>query len=342
MVGYILKNGAEEFNGEARRCLHHAGVMMQPPNCVGRSCIRQSLFAFAPSPSMDSDRRSNVSSFYGNKPNPSFNPNAAADQDARSPFDTPPTSGRRTGPHDRKDSTTSSFFNPRNSSTFDPAAPNYAFRSAPSRSTHEEPRYAKDDEEVEAGWDVYADFNNAGPRYAPFPGKSNSSSVSDLSLIFFSNFAHCLCSGRYRPIGGSKPEPLAPAQDPNTPGVELVTVPALGAEWKADELKAMTKRGRREAKNDERQRKWKDWNRDNTACCGGYVTRRRVVWGLFGTIIVVGVLLAFMIPRAPPFAFIGNSPLVAVDGGSFEYTRIPPANFSFASTAMLEGSSSTA
>jgi hypothetical protein len=198
-------------------------------------------------------------------------------------------------------------------------APNYAFRSAPSRSTHEEPRYAKDDEEVEAGWDVYADFNNAGPRYAPFPGKSNSS---------------------YRPIGGSKPEPLAPAQDPNTPGVELVTVPALGAEWKADELKAMTKRGRREAKNDERQRKWKDWNRDNTACCGGYVTRRRVVWGLFGTIIVVGVLLAFMIPRAPPFAFIGNSPLVAVDGGSFEYTRIPPANFSFASTAMLEVSTS--
>jgi hypothetical protein len=65
--------------------------------------------------------------------------------------------------------------------------------------------------------------------------------------------------------------------------VELVTVPALGAEWKAEELRAMTKKGKREDRNYSRGEKWKAWTRDQRGLCGGWGTRKSIVWGLFIT-----------------------------------------------------------
>lgn len=68
--------------------------------------------------------------------------------------------------------------------------------------------------------------------------------------------------------------------------VELVTVPALGAEWKAEELHAMTKKGRKEDQAFSRREKWKRWTRDEYGCCGGWGTRRAIVWSLFGLIVL--------------------------------------------------------
>lgn len=64
--------------------------------------------------------------------------------------------------------------------------------------------------------------------------------------------------------------------------VEMVTVPAMGAEWSKDELKNMTKRGRKEDKRERRKEFWKAWNRDQRGLCGKYFTRRVLVFFLFG------------------------------------------------------------
>ena len=90
---------------------------------------------------------------------------------------------------------------------------------------------------------------------------------------------------RYQPIG----TPTSLKGDPAVHGiqtadgqpVELVTVPALGAEWRADELKAMTKKGRREEKRETRRETFKAWNRDQVGLCGGWGTRKAIVWTLF-------------------------------------------------------------
>ena len=65
--------------------------------------------------------------------------------------------------------------------------------------------------------------------------------------------------------------------------VELVTVPALGAEWGKNELKAMTKKGRKEDKSEDFGRKWKAFNRGQYGLFGRkWLTRRTVVFFVFG------------------------------------------------------------
>ena len=71
-----------------------------------------------------------------------------------------------------------------------------------------------------------------------------------------------------------------------TPGVEMVTVPRFGAEWKQDELRAMTKSGRAEAKREARADRWKRWNRDEAGCCGSWGRRKTLVFVLFGLCVV--------------------------------------------------------
>lgn len=68
---------------------------------------------------------------------------------------------------------------------------------------------------------------------------------------------------------------------PSTGPVEMVTVPALGAEWRKTEMQAMTKAGRRELTDDERSRKWKTWWRDQGGLCGRWGTRKHVAILLF-------------------------------------------------------------
>lgn len=170
-----------------------------------------------------------------------------------------------------------------------------------------------DDFTPENGWDVYADFNNAGPRYASL--KTAGDGYQEIPSPSVKS------PGRPMPTSGD---------GSNQTPVELVTVPALGAEWKAEELRAMTKKGRKEDQAFSRREKWKRWTRDETGCCGAWGTRRAIVWSLFGLIILTGILLAFMIPRAPRITFDSDAPLAnATNSDSSPYFGTFPANFTF-------------
>ncbi len=62
----------------------------------------------------------------------------------------------------------------------------------------------------------------------------------------------------------------------------MVTVPALGPEWKAEELRGMSKKAKREDNIENLSRKWKKWTRGETGLCGSYFTRRFTAWFAFG------------------------------------------------------------
>ncbi|KAI0049446.1 hypothetical protein FA95DRAFT_1489196 [Auriscalpium vulgare] len=268
---------------------------------------------------MDFDRKSAVSSFYGGR-----RP-AQPQEDYASP---PPTS-QPFDPRSRRDSS-SSFFNPnapaRASTELLRTQPAPYDRGSYYDTGRQEPVKGGYDEEErlggnnDAGWDVYADFNNAGPRYSTAFGLGNDASYQPLSP------QHTLTKG----------------DDASTTGpVELVTVPAFGPEWKKDELKDMTKRGRKEKKAEDRARKWKAFNRGQYGLLGRkWLTRKVLVFVLFGLCAAVGVVLAFTIPRVPGFGFNFQTPLIGASG-SFnnsipaEFSRAP-ANFSFPAVAELQ------
>ncbi|KAF8607018.1 hypothetical protein BDV93DRAFT_468734 [Ceratobasidium sp. AG-I] len=255
---------------------------------------------------MDTDGRSQVSSFYGR---PSSNMDSLPRQPRQHAQD--PASPNTPGTGNRRDST-SSFFRPdeygatqgldydstnRRGGGYDRTS--YYGIDGPKGDLGTRGK----DEETGQEWDVYADFNNAGPRYAaPFVPDDGYRAIRDPTAS----------------------EGTAANQ------VELVTVPALGAEWKASELRDMTKSGRAEARAEERRRKWREFNRDQRGLCGQqWATRRTLVVGIFFMVVVIGVLLAIFIPRVPGFGFLGEAPLsAAADGGNPQFLR-SPANFSF-------------
>ena len=111
---------------------------------------------------MDYDRRSAVSSFYGGR-------RSSVDALNRD-YAAPPPSDQRA----RRDSS-SSFFNPDGTGPLPRgAAPSRMHSAGYNRMSYldagrEEPVKGGNDEAEgpnEGGWDVYADFNNAGPRYS--------------------------------------------------------------------------------------------------------------------------------------------------------------------------------
>ncbi|GAB1520683.1 hypothetical protein RhiTH_003771 [Rhizoctonia solani] len=230
----------------------------------------------------DFDSRSQVSSFYG-RPSSQINMDSMPRQRQQ-----PDTLGTN-----RRDST-SSFFRPdeygASGLDYDSTNRRGGGYDRASYIGLDNPRgdigAAGKDEE----WDVFADFNNQGPRYAtPFQQDSG-----------------------YRPIR----ETAGGSQASAANQVELVTVPALGAEWKASELHDMTKAGRAEARAEERRRKWREFNRDQRG--------------------LIGILLAILIPRVPSFGFLGDMPLNATsDGGNPQFSRVP-ANFSFDALVSLQ------
>jgi hypothetical protein len=169
----------------------------------------------------------------------------------------------------------------------------------------------------EENWDVFADFNNAGPRYANAFGQNDAS---------------------YQPIA-HQPSKLDDATS-NIGPVEMITVPALGPEWKASEMRGMTKRGKREQEKERSQQRWKEWRRGERGLCGKYFTRQFTVFFIFGLCIAVGLILGFCIPRVPGFAFNQTTPLKRATG-AFN-ASIPtifsraPANFTFPAYADLQ------
>ncbi|KAJ7196110.1 hypothetical protein GGX14DRAFT_673892 [Mycena pura] len=261
---------------------------------------------------MDSDRKSTVSSFYGGRKG-SLD---ALNQD----FNSPAPAGRT---HDDA----SSFFNPdRNSrGSIDLLAgpPPGAMRNAGYNrgeffhAGREEPlKGGRDEEEVPdtADWDVYADFNNVGPRYSSALGLGAEAGYQSLS-------------------GGATPK----AEETSGP-VEMVTVPALGPEWGKAEMRDMTKGGRRERQAETRRRIWRDWTQGRRG--GRWFTKRVIVFGCFGIIAVIAIVIAFCIPRVPSFALSNDNPLVNATGPFASEVRTlfsaAPANFSFPAFANLQ------
>jgi len=271
---------------------------------------------------MEYDRKSAVSSFYGDR-------RSSVDALNRDYTSAAPTADRRS----RRDSS-SSFFNPAAPANL----PRGAAEPVPVQSAgynrmsyfdagREEPvkggydEVAQAEQPNEGGWDVYADFNNAGPRYSHAFGLGNDEPTYQQ-----------LASPR-----SAKRDEESSSQGP----VELVTVPALGAEWGKDELKGMTKRARREERSEKFRVKWKAFNRGQYGLCGSkWLTRRTVAFIIFGIVAAIAITLAFVIPRVPGFAINGSSPLTSASGWfnesiPAEFSRFP-ANFSFAGAISLQ------
>jgi hypothetical protein len=182
----------------------------------------------------------------------------------------------------------------------------------------EEPlRGGRDEEEQDGAWDVFADFNNAGPRYSSaFQHDEN-----------YQNFP--------KPI-------LKPEEDAETvPGpVEMVTVPGMGPEWQRSELRDMTKAGKREKKTESRRQKWKQWIRDERGLCGSWFKRKVLVYFLFALCVVVSIILAVAIPRVPSISLNERQPLFNATGAFNKSIPVvfsrAPANFSFPAFSTLQ------
>ena len=206
---------------------------------------------------MDYDRKSTVSSFYGARKN-SIDALHSDPRYGQPPLERP-----------RNDSA-SSFYNPNGPSRASvdvggPGLPTAGYnRQSYFDAGRVEPVKGGYDEEETTGlrdepFDIYADFNNAGPRYSNMLGTQDTG---------------------YRQV----PSPGMKAEEDhlNASGpVEMVTVPALGPEWKASELKEMTKGGRKEVKRERREQRWKEWRRGERGLCGRYFTRKFLAWFLF-------------------------------------------------------------
>jgi hypothetical protein len=122
----------------------------------------------------------------------------------------------------------------------------------------------------------------------------------------------------------------------------MVTVPALGAEWKSDELRGMTSSGKRQRKAEARAEKWKNFRQGRSGLCGvKWLNRKTLTFFIFFLIIIAGVTLAFTIPRVPGFALSVDHPLVNATGNFASlvptlFVRAPNANFSFPAAANLQ------
>ncbi|KAF9468703.1 hypothetical protein BDZ94DRAFT_1287156, partial [Collybia nuda] len=263
---------------------------------------------------MDYDRKSAVSSFYGGRKSSLDALNADF-----------PTNHGPTRPRDDA----SSFYHPEQGGrgSVDMLNGGHSSTAGYNRGSffhagREEPLKGGRDE-LEAGnhgadgvWDVYADFNNAGPRYS-------------------TAFGHAEQGYHQLPPSTPRGEETATTLGP----VELVTVPAMGAEWKRSELRDMTKAGRREKKAESRREKWKAWNRGERGICGRYFTRKVFVFTLFGLCGAIALVLGFTIPRVPAFSFNDTTPIAKATGNWNAtvptYINVAPANFSFPAFASL-------
>lgn len=269
---------------------------------------------------MDYDRKSTVSSFYGGRKS---SVDALTDfPSSNQPYNPPQPLARV-----RHDSA-SSFYNPNGPSRASVEMLNQPQSAGYNRNSYfdtgrEEPIKPGFDEESNAirddGFDVFADFNNVGPRYSTAFGSQQNAG--------------------YRQVPSPAPVKLED-QESTTGPVEMVTVPALGPEWKASELRDLKGKGKKEANREDMARKWKEWRRGERGLCGRYFTRKFTVWFLFALCCAIGLILVFTIPRVPGFNFNSATPLIPATGNFNKsipilFSRFP-ANFSYPALADLQ------
>ena len=85
----------------------------------------------------------------------------------------------------------------------------------------------------------------------------------------------------YRQVPSPTPAMKHEDEPFNASQVEMVTVPALGPEWRKDELPGERKKMMKEEAWEERKRKWREWKRGERGLCGRYFTRRFLVFFVF-------------------------------------------------------------
>ncbi|KAG9308846.1 hypothetical protein JVU11DRAFT_8606 [Chiua virens] len=275
---------------------------------------------------MEYDRKSTVSSFYGARrsidvlndvPTPAGQSNILPRGAAR-----PRAESQSSFYADRQSRTSQDLLNTQsagyNASSFFAAG-------------RQEPLKGGRDEEEEAGqqdnWDVFADFNNTGPKY------SSTFGIGKHTEPAYHQLPPTMSVAASKAEGGDNDSSLAQ--------VELVTVPALGPEWERSEMKKMTRSGRRELKSDERRAQWRAWNRGEIGLCGTkWFTKKFLVFFIFAWCAIIAIVLAITIPRVPGVSFYSNSPLVGATGNfnasiPTEFSR-SPANFSFPAMAEIQ------
>lgn len=176
----------------------------------------------------------------------------------------------------------------------------------------------------EEGWDVFNDFNNTGPRYSDAFGGG----IRSLSSGYQKLPPQTADSTRNGAAAKTETEALPE-------GVELVTVPALGPDWKRSEIEGFRSATHRAERWDERRTQAREWWRDQRRCCG--FSRKILAFVLFGLCCALAVVLAITIPRVPGFSFNAQTPLSndTHSQGPFEFQRTP-ANFSFPALLNLQ------
>ncbi|EKM49804.1 uncharacterized protein PHACADRAFT_106737 [Phanerochaete carnosa HHB-10118-sp] len=267
---------------------------------------------------MDHDRKSVVSSFYGGRrasgdalqqdfpsPAPYADYTSHARQDSRSSFFNPNAPGRGSVELLNKQS---AGYN--NTTFFDGG------RQEPVKGGYDEEAALRDEP-----FDIYADFNNQGPRYS--------------RAAFGADNGY-----RYRRVNSPSLSKIETPSEATTAPVEMVTVPALGPEWQKSEMGTVIKQTQREERSERRAQKWKEWRRGERGLCGRYFTRKFTAWFLFCFAIAVGIVLAFTIPRVPDFQINQQDPLQQATGSFNQSIPVAfnrfPANFSFPGVADLQ------
>lgn len=116
-------------------------------------------------------------------------------------------------------------------------------------------------------------------------------------------------------------------------GIELITVPALGAEYSDEERKRMTAPYKRRQKRKAKKRSISDWARGDSKVLG--LDCRGAAFLVFFLCIVLGLVLYFVIPRVPSFDFLTTRPLDAEPDSNSMVIGHNPLNFSMSMNANM-------
>ena len=238
----------------------------------------------------------------------------------------------------------------------------YAYAQAPVEDQQEE----DDEEEDDEDWNVYDDFNMTRPMphrtstsglasqndaywdaskpslvetpYSDVPGNRKSLLPSEAfgfdvrntdprrSMVQSSHNAANRQS-QYSDNPTAAITGMGPRHADSTTGIELITVPALGNEYTKEELRDMTRPAKRRRKRSHRKKRCQLWvsGQDHL---WGWLSPRVAVFLVFFTLVALGIMLYFVIPRVPTFAILSTNPVVAIPNGASMQVSHSPTNWS--------------
>ncbi|SPO32472.1 uncharacterized protein UTRI_04216 [Ustilago trichophora] len=239
----------------------------------------------------------------------------------------------------------------------------YGYARAPGEDHHD----GQDDDDQDEDWNVYDDFNMTRPMphrtstsalasqndaywdaskpslvetpYSDTPANRKSLLPSEAfgfdvrnadpgRSIIHSNYN---AANRHSQFSSAAPNNAISGTGPqhadSTTGIELITVPALGNEYTKEELRDMTRTAKRRKKRTHRKKRCQLWvsGQDHL---WGWLSPRVAVFLAFFTMVALGVLLFFVIPRVPTFAILSTNPVTAIPNGASMKINRSPTNFS--------------